>query len=266
MGLFSRKAKTVSGNTGALSQAELWMKTVTDEEIDEIRKNLIARIDNLPCVKEEIRGTSKARKMLNIYFDKVARIDRQATMSKMDISYLYNELHAVLPKNISDTETEIYEGFGIKSAKLDLAENITMTFSRVDSLPQVVAPSRKTSALEVSKKTVQLDNELADAKLKQIQGLIATASDCAVTVEDRFTVEQAGSSYVPEAIRLYSGLRNTTGETQAEATDLFVKQLDLVARQLETIIRSGSAASLDAMRAHTQFLEEKAKPGPLEIA
>jgi len=262
MGIFSRKAKPVIAETRPvntyLDPRLTWVRSVDDAEILEMSSTLIKQVEKLTA----FRYAADREKSLNVLLTclhKVQAVDRFA-LTPWQGDHFFQIINTYLPQLINTLRTDcLNEDEEVWAADNFIEAVLKLMKDEVDKLPQLLAKSRRKVVEAVTDRKVDLGNEIADARVKEITSLIAEADTQATSVEDRFTVEQSATAYLPDAIRLYTGLKNAPADVQAEATEIFVRQLDMIAAQLQVIIDRGATVSLGEMRAHLMFLEGKAK-------
>lgn len=126
------------------------------------------------------------------------------------------------------------------------------TIASVDEEGAATLPTKRVS---VRSKT---GDAACDEKLQQVSALLDKALQFVdISVEDRFFVEQAANSYLPESVRLLSGMTAAPGNVKVEAYATFLRQLSMIEGQLNEIAARAATGSLSALQAHTAFLESK---------
>lgn len=85
------------------------------------------------------------------------------------------------------------------------------------------------------------------------------AYSTATQIEDRFRLEQLASVHLPDSLRMFADLSDSTAEVKAEAEELLAKQLAAAERQIEISSQRHSEDALTALRAQTVFMQDIAQ-------
>lgn len=260
MGLFSKKnmASLPVDSPRALpvvNQQWLWAKTVDNAEIEEICQTILTHLAKAAFQFKNERENSE--NLVKEFLGKIKQVDRQALANDYYTNLFVDNLTFKLPRLISTLRTELLDEDDKDYATETFNEEIFSLIRNVDSLPQILAPSRQAKVTAPVIRELKLEDSLADSRLKEIDSLILAVGAMQLSVEDRFTVEQVAASYLPDALRLYAGLNGAAEQIRSQATDIFLQQLTLIENQLQTILDKGAKHSLEQMKAHLSFLESK---------
>lgn len=253
---------------------QAWVKNLSDEDahalFDKLR-GFLTRV-NTREARLSINDNSGADHALWRLFmelrDQWFTIDR-SNLSYEDAALLYRVVGVVLPDllttyrangakyghaKVLKSKQHGFQGSGISWMKLlkSLYEDLVSLRekqARADfqgSFPEVVfvVPSVKTR-----------DTQLAQM-VRALHEAWVGVSGKSLSVEDRFFVDQVAGQYFPDA---WSMLQSFTGGDAAlarQARVLFLEQVGLMTRRLQTISSHSQEASLQELAAHSQFLRE----------
>lgn len=101
------------------------------------------------------------------------------------------------------------------------------------------------------------NNQNVTASLQKVENLWSQNKTGKHSVEDEYFLEQTVTSYVPEAWRMFITFQNAPKEIQTKATEVFLKQMDLIQNQLYQILQRNMELNLSTMQAQFDFLEQK---------
>lgn len=246
-----------------LQRDVLWLETVSMGEYQ--RKimglcNQVLHRENIPKEKYVRRSTANfAVKLIE-----VDRIRLSSKEKKIVAQCISNDF----PRIYSRLETELIspDPYDREDAALSYCDSLRSLMYRLENLPRIIpawdekdeSPQKtNTETNPQASKLEILGHKESDEQLRAITTLAMNAAKVAKSVEDRFFVEQAQTSYIPESVRLLRGLMSAPLNVKNEAVLSFLHQLTLIERQLQGIIARGEDDHRQAQAAHTAFLESK---------
>lgn len=237
----------------------LWLETSSEEVYQQTLKNMIAEVKAI-AGHDSTKKTTNAGIYAEVLLNKIQKLDRNrmtVEQKKVLAAVVFGSIPRAMAKletTLADLDERSYavEEFG------DTLRNI-MT-KHVDTMPRKI-PVPNTLAAVTDKTMVKavetVGSKESDQKLTTVKELATEAYELATNIEDRFFAEQAANSYIPDSIRMLSGLIHAPEDIKVEANELFMRQLEIIESQLEAIVGRSANNSLAAMKAHTEFLESK---------
>lgn len=212
----------------------------------------------------------KTAEMFSFLRQKLATADfERSTLSLLEnIRFLLNER---IPKHLSEMETELrLEGFIDEGYyDEDLQELLEQAITSATRLPSKLSILHVDSVQEMpqgdSEPLVSFpdissyqDQEKLLEELTALKQDWENAYELPLGVEDRFTIEQVATSYLPEALNLFERFRRRTGDVGVNKTqDLLLEQVKLIRKQVSFVLEQHSDDSLNMMEAHMSFLKAK---------
>jgi hypothetical protein len=180
-------------------------------------------------------------------------------------------LNERIPKHLSEMETELrLEGFvDEKYYDEDLQGFLEQAINVATRLPSKLSilhvDNRQGNPQEASDALISfpdissyLDQESLSEELTALKQDWESAHELPLGVEDRFTIEQVASSYLPEALSLFERFRRRTGDVGVnKAQGLLLEQVKLIRKQVSFVLEQHSDDSLNMMEAHMSFLKAK---------
>lgn len=102
-----------------------------------------------------------------------------------------------------------------------------------------------------------------DAHVGYLYFLLNALAEKTNSVQDSLFVNRARTSYLPDAVSLFTPFGDVSHPAHVEAVNLFRKQLDSLEEQIQHISSRQEKNELDAMRSHLLFLESKKEASAL---
>jgi hypothetical protein len=244
-------------------QMILWTRTVSRDELSKIQANLQNQVEQQAAFGA--RGQS-ARELIALhlknFFIRYNSVDR-FLLSDRQAVLMWVMLHLFIPGYIASMRTRLTQiAADEREKKAKVARKATKRILRlriltIDTYPQQLI-ERKTISVQAKEDVPQVMDEFLQTQVKSLYELAEKAQKNSLTSEDRFIVEQAVSSYLPEAVRLYSQLQDAPDNMQEEVEEVFLHHLTLIEDQLNAVNGRGAQNALKELKAQTQFLEAKA--------
>lgn len=268
MGFFSLSKKNTESEAEKArneSPGLLWIQTVSDDVYQQTLDNLVLELEELeedyPSFIRNQRIISTAELMLK----KMVRVDRSRLTAYQEET-LGRIVFATLPEAYVKLETGLFSPHYRSQAAPTYAAVLKTTIYIVDQFPRKLPiPKPTAESKELAQKTVKtLGTKESEEKLRAVQALASKAFEVAQSMEDKFFAEQSLNSYLPDSVRIFTGLINAPEDMKADANILFVRQLEILESQLNAVIRRASHNGLAEMQAHTEFLETKRERLALE--
>ena len=257
MGWLSKK--TSSDTTGnPVKKGVLWLETASEDAYKHALNKLWVEVRDLPRYPDD-RNKQNANVFSAALMSRMQKLDR-TLMTKSQRTELAKLIFVTIPQKINRLETQLLDYEQKWDAVDDFGAFVKTTLTRqIDPMPrklpinQTIAPKP-----EAAKKAIEkVGDKESDAKLTRVKELAHAAYKTATTVDDRFFAEQAINSYIPECVRILTGLINAPEDMKKEANEIFHRQLDIIQKQLDIILHKETSGSLAEMKAHMEFLESK---------
>lgn len=238
----------------------LWMETASQKTYDNMVLGFWREMktrNNLP---------SSQHKWLQIlvanFVTKLTRLDR-LRLTKREKKAVVIILFYEYPKLLATMQSGIFVSPKIRKRAIKTFDKalLRLMTKYLDRMPTMVSVDEE-GAVAVAPKRVPVKSKTGDAecdeKLREVSALLNDALQFIdISIEDRFFVEQAAGSYLPESVRLLAGMTAAPGNVKAEAYATFLRQLSMIEGQLREIAVRAANGSLSALQAHTAFLESK---------
>jgi hypothetical protein len=179
-------------------------------------------------------------------------------------------LNTRIPNLIREAEVEFQlEGWDDEEYRLetiqDVLEALIVEVGKLPSIistlhtdwPETQVEMDEDKALFPDIITYNEDSELYEA-LAALQKDWELANSVPLGVEDRFTVDQVASSYLPDALQFHNTFSLRTGSLAKErARTLLLEQVELIHKQIHFVLEQHTDESFSDMEAHTNFLRAK---------
>lgn len=250
---------TPVNKTAPKSRGVLWLETSSEEVYQKTLTNMWEEVKEIKGFPKDAHATN-ARIYMGVILKKIQKVDR-TRLSAEQKKNLAAIVFTNIPRAVADMETMLADLDQMHDAVEEFGDTLRDLMSRfVDTMPRKIpVPNELANVSEESTKKVveSVGTKESDEKLVKVKALAAEAYRLATSVEDRFFAEQAANSYIPDSVRMLSGLINAPDDMKTEANELFLKQLEIVETQLNSVVRRSASNSLSAMKAHTEFLESK---------
>lgn len=254
-----RATSPTPAKTAPKSRGVLWLETSSEEVYQKTLTNMWEEVKDLKGFPKDSHAKN-ARIYTGVILKKIQKIDR-TRLSVEQKKTLAAIVFTNIPRAVADMETMLADIDQMHDAVEEFGDTLRDLMSRfVDTMPRKIpVPNELANVSEESTKKVveSVGTKESDEKLVEVKALAAEAYRLATNVEDRFFAEQAANSYIPDSVRMLSGLINAPDDMKAEANELFLKQLEIIETQLNGVVRRSASNSLSAMKAHTEFLESK---------
>lgn len=237
----------------------IWLETSSEEVYQQTLDNLIKEIDDVQGFQKKSHQ-SNAIVYASILLKKIKKIDRSRLSSEQSRN-LAMIVFGSFPRAVAKLETDLCDVDEMHYASEEFGETLRLLMTKyLDTMPRKMpVPNQLNSVSEKqTKKTIEtVGNKESDEKLSKVKSLAGEAYKLAVNTEDRFFAEQAIDSYIPDSVRMLTGLIHAPEDMKTEANELFLRQLGVIESQLKGIIKRSAVNSLSEMKAHTEFLESK---------
>jgi hypothetical protein len=239
----------------------LWTRTVTNGELTKIQENLQSQVDKQAAFGSADYARSTVSSHLKNFFIRYNAVDRFLLSDKQAL-LMWVMLHLLIPGYIASMRTQLTQIASNDTAKsARVARKVRTRVLRlrvitVDKYPQRLV-ERKAISVQAKEDVPQVMDTFLQTQVKSLYDLAEKAQKNSLTSEDRFIVEQAVTSYLPEAVRLYSQLQDAPENMHEEVEEVFLHHLTLIEDQLNAVNGRGAQNALKELKAQTQFLEAK---------
>lgn len=267
MSWFSNSKRDDLSNNAKLTKGEakapgvVWVETSSEEVFQKTLDNMFAETvaTIVPALDKDLE-VHNLKASLGSLVRKIKKIDRNR-LTADNRKRLAIIVFDSVPRAISDLETSLMDVEEQDWAVEEFTDGLmTIIRTQIDSMPCKIPVPNQLST--ISEQTVQkaietVGSKESDAKLARVTALAKQAYVSATSVEDRFFAEQTANSYLPDSVRMLAGLINAPDDMKKEANELFMRQLEILETQLNGVLGRTAMTSLSAMKAHTEFLENK---------
>jgi hypothetical protein len=237
----------------------IWLDTSSEEVYQQTLDNLLKEVEEVSNYPKGVHANN-ATALAAAFLKKVGKLDR-SWLSFDEKKTLASLVFRNFPIALSTLETNLTDLDNREYAVVEFGDTLRRLLeNHIDRMPRKIPVPNQLNAVspETARKAVDtVGSEESDQKLTAVTGLAAEAYKVATSVEDRFFAEQAANSYIPDSVRILSGLIHAPEDMKKEANELFMRQLEILESQLNGIVKRSASNSLSAMKAHTEFLETK---------
>lgn len=242
-------------------QMILWTRTVTNSELVKIQENLQNQVEIQAAFGNDRHSRQLATTHLKNFFVRYSSVDRFLISDRQAI-IMWVMLHLFIPNYIASMRTKLTQ---ITADNLAAKEKTAFRFKKailrlrvltIDTYPQQLV-ERKAISIQAKEDVPQVMDEFLQTQVKSLYELAEKAQKNSLTSEDRFIVEQAVTSYLPEAVRLYSQLQDAPDNMHEEVEEVFLHHLTLIEDQLNAVNGRGAQNALKELKAQSRFLEAK---------
>lgn len=243
-------------------QMILWTRTVSRDELSNIQDNLQNQVDKQAAFGNSDYARAQISSHLKNFFIRYNSVDRFLLSDKQAI-LMWVMLHLLIPGYISSMRTQLTQipandtAKNVKAARKVRSRIIRLRVLTIDRYPQQLV-ARKAISVQAKQDVPQVLDKFLQGQVKSLYDLAEKAQKNSLTSEDRFIVEQAVTSYLPEAVRLYCQLQDAPNSMHEEVEEVFLHHLTLIEDQLNAVNSRGAQNALKELKAQTQFLEAKA--------
>jgi hypothetical protein len=242
-------------------QMILWTRTATNSEIAKIQENLQDQVSKQAAFGNSNHARDLLASHLKNFFIRYSSVDRFLLSDKQAI-LMWVILHLSIPGYIASMRTQLTTIAANEPEKKTKTAHkvrdriLQLRILTIDTYPQQLV-ERKAISVQAKKDVPQVMDPFLQAQVKSLYDLAEKAQKNSLTSEDRFIVEQAVTSYLPEAVRLYSQLQDAPDNMHEEVEEVFLHHLTLIEDQLNAVNGRGAQNALKELKAQTQFLEAK---------